>query len=314
VNSELRAALAAHEGVLHWRDACLAVPDHVVCYAVRAGQVRLLFPGVLVDPAGAGDPATRRRAALCCAGTGSAVSHLSALDAFGLPAGDPAEVHVVTGPGRRMRVAGIRAHRRSGFAATSPDVVIRAGMPVVRLERALLDSWPLLRADAQRAPLLAAVNARMTTPSRIRTLLATSPNLPGRRSLDALLTKLDAGCRSELELWGYDRVFTGPGLRSLRRQVRVRLPAGVVYLDVYDPGTGTNVELDGAKWHASPAQRERDLRRDAALASVGVQVVRYTHERLRTEPDRVRAEVLAILAARRLCGARPSPALDADLD
>jgi len=80
VNPGLRAALTAHGGVLGWRDACRAVPDHVVCYAVAVGQARLLFPGVLVDPACAGDPGVRYRAALYCAGPDSALSHVSALD------------------------------------------------------------------------------------------------------------------------------------------------------------------------------------------------------------------------------------------
>jgi very-short-patch-repair endonuclease len=61
----------------------------------------------------------------------------------------------------------------------------------------------------------------------------------------------------------------------------------------------TNFELDGAKWHGSPRSRERDLRRDAALAARGYRVVRLTHERLTRQPAEVRAEILAILAAAR---------------
>jgi hypothetical protein len=40
--------------------------------------------------------------------------------------------------------------------------------------------------------------------------------------------------------------------------------------------------------------------RDAALAAVGILVVRFTYQRLTREPDAVRREVLAILAARRV--------------
>jgi very-short-patch-repair endonuclease len=46
-------------------------------------------------------------------------------------------------------------------------------------------------------------------------------------------------------------------------------------------------------------RRERDLRRDAALAAVGITVVRFTHDRLVRTPDDVRAQAVAILAARR---------------
>jgi len=58
-------------------------------------------------------------------------------------------------------------------------------------------------------------------------------------------------------------------------------------------------ELDGREGHVSKADRERDLRRDAALAARGILVVRFTHYRLTHEPEAVRREILAILAARR---------------
>jgi very-short-patch-repair endonuclease len=40
------------------------------------------------------------------------------------------------------------------------------------------------------------------------------------------------------------------------------------------------------------------VRRDATLAALGIVVVRYSYQRLMTEPEQVRREVLAILAAR----------------
>jgi very-short-patch-repair endonuclease len=191
------------------------------------------------------------------------------------------------------------AHRRAGFVAEPPDVLVRGGTPVTRLERSIVDAWPLASGDRQRAPLLRAVSERMTTAARVVEAVALAPQLAGKDALRDLLGKIVAGCRSELELWGHDRVFVGPGMPRLERQVPVSLGSRLVYLDVYDPETRTNFELDGAKWHSSPQQRERDLRRDAALAARGIMVVRFTHDRLVREPEQVRLEVLAILAARR---------------
>ncbi|GAA0963115.1 hypothetical protein Vau01_003210 [Virgisporangium aurantiacum] len=57
------------------------------------------------------------------------------------------------------------------------------------------------------------------------------------------------------------------GIPGLRRQVPVRTRKRTVYLDVFDPTTRTNFELDGA------------------------------HDRLTRSPDEVRAEVSAILTA-----------------
>ncbi len=279
------------------------LPSHIIEYAHRTGQVAVPFRGVVMSPELVGCPEARRRAALLVAGPGSVLSHVSALAAWGLPASDVDGVHVLTGPERRIRIPGIVQHRRPRI-----DAVIRAGLPVTRLERALVDSWPLGAGDARRAPVLLAVGARRTTPDRVAEVLAEHSNLPGRGELLDLIAKLRAGCRSELELWGYDRIFVGPGMPPLARQVPVRLGTRTVYLDVFHEPTGTNFELDGAKWHAGAEERERDLRRDAALATRGIRVVRFTHDRLLGSPDEVRREVLAILAVARV-GAGRIPAL-----
>jgi very-short-patch-repair endonuclease len=206
----------------------------------------------------------------------------------------------MTGETRHLRGApGVLVHRRQGFQTDPPQVVIRQGIPVTNLEASIVDSWPLLDHDAKRAPAIIAVAERMTTPQRLRSALDDAPRLAGRRHLRDLLDKLAAGCRSPLELWGYDHIFTGRAMSHFRWQVPVKLEGRTVYLDAYDERTRVNVELDGAAYHNSPKDRERDLRRDAALATLGIVVVRFTHARLVQEPDEVRREILAITKAHR---------------
>ncbi|MET8040921.1 DUF559 domain-containing protein [Micromonospora sp. NPDC005215] len=117
-------------------------------------------------------------------------------------------------------------------------------------------------------------------------------------TLRSLLDRLAAGCRSPLEIWGHDHVFTGSGMPTFIRQARVRVGARTVYLDMFAEAERVDIELDGATSHGDPAEREIDLRRDALLATIGILVVRFTHRRLTTEPAQVRRETLAILAAR----------------
>jgi hypothetical protein len=105
-------------------------------------------------------------------------------------------------------------------------------------------------------------------------------NLPGRYELTRLLSLLAAGCRSELELWGHDHVFAGPGTPPVERNVPMRIGQRTVYLDVYCRQARVNVELDGSKWHTLAPDRERDARRDSALATMDIMVVRFTHDRL----------------------------------
>lgn len=300
MNPALRHLLDRHDGVLSRAVVLEVLPHHVLDHAVAAGQVMRVFPRVYVERGRHGEPPIRRRAAVAHAGGDGALSHLSALAVWELPVPATARVHLITGSHRQLRHGGdLTVHRRAGFVAGPPHAVLRHGLPVTRLERSVVDSWPLLRGDAQRAPAIRAVADRRTTADRLLTEARRAIRLPGRRQLLALLGKLAAGCRSELELWGYDHVLRGPGVPPFAWQVPIDLGGRTVHLDAYRAQERVAVELDGARWHASPADRERDLRRDAALAARGIMVVRYTYQRLMTEPAAVQAELLAVLAARR---------------
>jgi hypothetical protein len=177
--------------------------------------------------------------------------------------------------------------------------VTRSGLSVVGLERAIVESWPQLNGHEQRAPAIMAVRERRTTVERLVAELPSLPKLPGRAELGRLLALIGSGCHSELELWGYDRVFSHPDLPPSDAQVQINLDGRIVYLDRLFREERVNVELDGAKWHRSAADRERDLRRDSRLMARGLLVVRVTHARLMAEPDDVRRELRAILSRRR---------------
>lgn len=154
VNRVLADVLATHDGVVGWRAACAGVGEGVVKWASRSGAVLRPYPGVLVDPAAwlpAPDPPRRWRAALIAAGPGAALSHTTALAAWRLPVPEDDTVHVMCGPGRKTGLTGIVGHRRRGFTVPGPLVRMRGGLPVTALETSLIDAWPLLTADEQRA-------------------------------------------------------------------------------------------------------------------------------------------------------------------
>jgi very-short-patch-repair endonuclease len=297
VNSTLRAMLADSGGLLRREDALAVLHHDVLDRAVWSGRLVQVYPRVYVDPGLASDPRTLVRAAVAYAGGMAAVSHVTGLALWRLPVPATGPVHVTTWPSRHLRGAtGLVVHRREQFTLAPPEVLWRAGCPVVRLERCVVDSWPLLDGDARRAPVIQAVAQRMTTPARLRVALGAVPRLGGRRHLAKLIDLLDAGCRSELELWGYVVVFQGLGLRW---QMPIRIDGRTCYLDLYDEVGRVNFELDGRKYHSGVVDRERDLRRDAALAAMGITVVRFTHDRLVREPGAVRDQAIAILASRR---------------
>ncbi|MFB9236064.1 endonuclease domain-containing protein [Plantactinospora siamensis] len=242
-----------------------------------------------------------QRAAVAYAAGRAALSSVTALDVHGVLQQLPGEpVHVDVPAETRLHAGpGLVVHRRQELILIPPRVVVRRTMPVIRLEDSLVDAWPVLPPDDRAGPVIRAVNDRLTTVGRLERALSGAPRLPGRAQLRGLLARLAAGCRSPLEIWGHDHVFVGPGMPAFARQVPIWLGSRTVYLDLYAERERVNIELDGAMAHGDPRQRERDLRRDAQLATLGILTVRFSGRRLIHEPGQVRRETLAILASRR---------------
>ncbi|WP_166509631.1 endonuclease domain-containing protein [Blastococcus sp. TF02-8] len=135
--------------------------------------------------------------------------------------------------------------------------------------------------------------------------LGRRPNLPGRAALQELLRLVAGGSHSELEIFGVRHVLSVPGLPECRRQYRIDLPDGPVFLDAAWPDVRLAVELDGAAFHRSAPARERDLRRDAALAALGWQTLRFSFRRATTEAPACRAQIARTYRSRQ--GVAPWP-------
>ncbi|HJQ44426.1 MAG TPA: DUF559 domain-containing protein [Jatrophihabitantaceae bacterium] len=179
-----------------------------------------------------------------------------------------------------------------------PRVVILDDARTVSREEAIVASWPWLPAEERRAPLLVATRERQLDLTALSISISRATRLAGVAELRELLAAIVQGCRSELELWGYNHVFDVPDLRDAVRQLAVRLGRTSYYLDMAFIDEKLAVELDGRKYHASPKQWERDIARDLALAKIGWQTIRLSHRRLTTDPEGCRRDVLRVRAAR----------------
>jgi hypothetical protein len=150
-----------------------------------------------------------------------------------------------------------------------------------------------------RAALLEATRDRYANVALVQQEWAARPELPGRAELGRLLALVRRGCQSPLELYGVLHVFDRLTVPPPRHQVRVVAGGRRYDLDAAWEDVELAVELDGAAFHGSREQREKDLRRDAALAAAGWVVIRFSHQRLTTEPAACRAEIEAAWRARR---------------
>ncbi|MDQ3714522.1 MAG: DUF559 domain-containing protein [Actinomycetota bacterium] len=297
---ELQAVLRTGEG-LFTREQLLGVTDHnVLDHAVSRGSIVRLLPRVYSTPALAQDARIRLRAALAFAGPDAALSHLSAARIWRIRVPDSEHVHVLiprTADHRTNRFVVI--HRHASAELPRHLLAYSSGLPAVRPAPTLVDCWAMLDRGHRRDLVITAVRDGRVSSEEIRALADDRPLLRGRRELIELADQLRAGAHSELEIFGLRRVFEHPSLPRPRRQFLVVVDGSRYVLDLAWPELKLGVELDGAAYHGSTAQRERDVRRDAALATVGWQVIRVTYARITSDPIAVRHDLATIVAARR---------------
>ncbi|MCZ2857404.1 DUF559 domain-containing protein [Blastococcus sp. VKM Ac-2987] len=267
---------------------------------LAGGRLVQLHPGWVTVPELVDDWAVRAQAAASYCG--GPLSHWSALAVHGL-AEEYTRLDVTVPSGSRVRSSRwLRVHR----SRLPSGLTTARGLVTTPVSRALVDTWgDAYRRTAMRvspglarAAVLRAVQRRCVRPTQVAAELDRRPNLPGRAALDELLGLVAGGSHSELEIFGLQQILTVPGLPECRRQHRVHLPDGPVLLDAAWPEVRLAVELDGAAFHGSEEARERDLRRDAALAVLGWQTLRFSYRRATSDPAGCRAQIAGIYRRR----------------
>jgi hypothetical protein len=278
-----------------------AVAPRTVSRWIATGRLVRLHPGWVTVPDLAEDWTVRAHAATGY--SGGPLSHMSALAVHGVVDTEVTRLNVtVSGPCRVRTSRWLRVHRsRNPF-----DVVSARGLPATTIARSLVDTWGdahrsrALRGfdGVARAAVLRACRERRVAPPQLVAELGGRPELPGRAALLDLIGMVAAGSYSELEVFAVQHVLAVAGLPRCHQQYRVLLPDGPVLLDAAWPEVKLAVELDGAAFHGSQEARERDLRRDAALAALGWLVLRFSYRRLTRSPDACRAQIEAAYRSR----------------
>jgi very-short-patch-repair endonuclease len=238
------------------------------------------------------------------AGPGAALSHQTAAELAGL-AENPADlIHVMIPLKRRVQgPRGIRYHasERVGTARHPTRVP-----PQTRVEETVVDLTQTARnADGAVAWVVLACSRRLTTVDRLRTAFAARKRLRWRAHLWAILSDVDDGCHSTLEVAYLRTVERRHGLPTARRQAARRRRGGRWYDDVLYEEYRTLVELDGSRAHP-PESLDRDRRRDNAAVAADLRVLRYGVANVMGHPCRVAREVGAVLRLNGWKG-RPRP-------
>ena len=200
---------------------------------------------------------------------------MSALAAVGRRRPSDGPIHVT--------VPADRCPRRTPACVVAPDDARRRRRPSRRGSRrpparepgrrvglgARAAAAPERSAAVARQAVIEASARRRVTRRRAADESADARSTPAARRCASCSDLVDGGCESELEIWGVTHVLPGPpacrrscsSTASARRRARSAWTRRTPRLEVA-------VELDGAAFHGSRGRpRERDLRRDAALAA-----------------------------------------------
>lgn len=255
-------------------------PD-VIDRRVKARRLRRLQRGVyLVGPLMA--PHTRAMAAVLSCGDSAVLSHHAAAAHWQMTSclGENARVEVIVARGRSRSRPEIRVYH---MRTLRPDEVTKLdGIPITKPARTLYDLASVLEGRELERALAEAIARRLTSRSRVLSLLARYPRRPGTKKLQSLLDgdARPARTRSEAE----ERFLT------LIRRAQIREPEVNVIVEGYEVdfywrAERLVVEIDGRAFHRSDRSFESDRRRDAVLVAAGLRVMRLTWHQLVRESE-----------------------------
>jgi len=261
-----------------------------------SGVVTRLAPNVYAGSMHAQSFQTRVDAAVLWAGARSAVGGAAALYLYGALDHEPARIEVVVDHDRRMaaRPPWIRVRR----VTYNPPVQHVGRWSAVPPSIALCQGFGECPPDVGVGAVARLIASGKATAIDIVDAVDFVPRVRARRALLRTVAQCAAGAETYLEWHAAEHVFAGREFDCFVRQHRVLAHGRVYRLDMYDERTRVAVEVDGARFHSPLDLWQRDLRRDADLASLGIQTVRFSYQDLHARPAWCRQRLLAILAHR----------------
>ena len=288
VDRLIGAVAARQDSLISWDQLRhLGLGRGAIDHRVKRGLLHRLHPGVYCWGTGVQSPRTRARAALYACGSGSAVSHHATCGLLGVRP-HPAGAIDVTVIGRRVRGAGIRAHRVAHLDRA--DVRVVGGIAVTSPARALLEvAHELSPRDLADAVEQAQVK-RLVTKRDIEATLERAGPRAGVRALRAVLDE-PAFTRSRAER----RVV------ALVRAAKLPQPEFNAHLHGYEVDAlwrreRVVLEFDSYAFHATKGAFRRDRRKSADLERSGHVVLRTTWHELTQESHALVARTAEALA------------------
>jgi predicted transcriptional regulator of viral defense system len=291
-NAKVRVRQVASRqwGRVSWRElAALGVDGWTIRSWVKQGYLHPNLPGVYAvghdAPSVEGDLA----AAVLYAGPAAMLSHGSAAWWWSLIENNPSTINVST-PRRSRSLSGIRVHQRRACARCR-----HKGMPVTNVARTLLDFAADASLNQVRVALANAEYRNRLDVAEVQAMAGRgrSGSAKLRKALERHQPRL-AYARSPKEV-AFFEICEEYGLPL--PEVNARVAGWTV--DFFWRNEGVVVEVDPYGNHHTPAQVDRDRRKDLALRATGLVVHRYSRAQVEEAQETLAADVVSALERRR---------------
>jgi hypothetical protein len=283
-----RLAQAQH-GVLTRADLLgLGFTERGIKHRVASGRLHPIAAGVYA--VGRPELSTRGRwmAAVLACGSDAVLSHRSAAGLWGIGYEEPGRIDVSIRRRSTLERTGIKVRSRPKLPERS--VVSRFGIPVTHPVQTLID----LATELKPMRLERAVNQAdvhdLVDPEALRRSLDGYVGMPGVKTLRTMLDRHTFRLSdSDLEIL----------FRPLARAAAFPPPLSKHWVlgyevDFFFPDHGLIVETDGLRYHRTPAQQARMVKRDQKHTAAGFRVLRFTHWQIAHAPTEVTQVLRAI--------------------
>jgi very-short-patch-repair endonuclease len=263
----------------------LGFSREAIDHRVETGRLHLISRGLYA----AGRPELTPRgvwmAAVLVCGDEAVLSHLSAAELWKIGHEEPGRIDVSIRRRSVIRRRGIKVRARPSLASQS--VVHRFGIPVTHPVQTLID----LATELEIMRLERAVNEAdkldLVDPEALRSALDGYVGMPGVRALRTMLDRHTFRLSdSDLEI-----LFRPLALAADLPLPLTRHRVLGHEVDFWFPDHGLVVETDGLRYHRTPSQQARIVKRDQTHTASGLRVLRFTHWQVAHAPNEV-ADVL----------------------
>ena len=273
-----------------------------VARAVRSGALIRICQGVYRVAGASWSRRAAQHAAVLAAGDDAHLSRWTAAELHGIvePRKGPVDVLL---PHPRSSTEGadrlLRASRTRSLPEQDRDQ--RVGLPVTAPARTLLDLAATVPVSGLSELVAAALRARACSHDDLHEVLDRRRNARGRGRLREVLHLLGddgAASRSDVEIAALHHLVAA-GLPRPAAAFRVHDDQGrfVAEVDLAYPQIRLAIEIDGFRWHSSPARKRADEQRQNRLVLTGWTVLRFSATEVRTHPERLVEVVRAALAS-----------------